>query len=109
MNRVTAVDVSFCQTNVDYNKVKADGIDTVIIRAGFGRETYQKDAQFEEHYKRAKAAGLKVGVYWFSYAYSVAEAKTNTHRLSVLRLLLSYNVLQTVRPFGKFHGQSRHE
>lgn len=75
MNRVTAVDVSFCQTNVDYNKVKADGIDTVIIRAGFGRETYQKDAQFEEHYRKAKAAGLKVGVYWFSYAYSVAEAK----------------------------------
>ena len=73
--KVTAVDVSFCQTNVDYNKVKADGIDTVIIRAGFGRETYQKDAQFEEHYKNAKAAGLKVGVYWFSYAYSVAEAK----------------------------------
>ena len=75
MNRVTAVDVSFCQTNVDYNKVKADGIDTVIIRAGFGRETYQKDAQFEEHYRKAKAAGLKVGVYWYSYAYSVAEAK----------------------------------
>lgn len=73
--KVTAIDVSYCQTNVDYNKVKADGIDTVIIRAGFGRETYQKDAQFEEHYKRAKAAGLKVGVYWFSYAYSVAEAK----------------------------------
>lgn len=75
MNKVTAVDVSFCQTDVDYNKVKTDGIDTVIIRAGFGRETYQKDAQFEEHYKRAKAAGLKVGVYWFSYAYSVAEAQ----------------------------------
>lgn len=73
--KVTAVDVSFCQTNVDYNKVKADGIDTVIIRAGFGRETYQKDAEFEKHYKNAKAAGLKVGVYWYSYAYSVAEAK----------------------------------
>ena len=73
--KVTAIDVSYCQTNVDYKKVKADGIDTVIIRAGFGRETYQKDAEFEEHYKRAKAAGLKVGVYWFSYAYSVAEAK----------------------------------
>lgn len=73
--KVTAIDVSFCQTGVDYNKVKADGIDTVIIRAGFGRETYQKDAQFEEHYRKAKAAGLKVGVYWFSYAYSVAEAK----------------------------------
>ena len=73
--KVTAVDVSFCQTNVDYNKVKADGIDTVIIRAGFGRETYQKDAEFEKHYKNAKAAGLKVGVYWFSYAYSVAEAQ----------------------------------
>lgn len=73
--KVTAIDVSYCQTNVDYNKVKNSGIDAVIIRAGFGKETYQKDSEFETHYKNAKKAGLAVGVYWYSYAYSVAEAK----------------------------------
>lgn len=73
--KVTAIDVSYCQTGVDYNKIKNSGIDAVIIRAGFGKETYQKDSEFETHYKNAKKAGLAVGVYWYSYAYSVAEAK----------------------------------
>lgn len=73
--KVTAIDVSYCQTGVDYNKVKNSGIDAVIIRAGFGKETYQKDSEFETHYRNAKKAGLAVGVYWYSYAYSVAEAK----------------------------------
>jgi len=73
--KVTAIDVSYCQTAVDYNKVKNSGIDAVIIRAGFGKETYQKDSEFETHYRNAKKAGLAVGVYWYSYAYSVAEAK----------------------------------
>lgn len=73
--KVTAIDVSYCQTGVDYNKVKNSGIDAVIIRAGFGKETYQKDSEFETHYRNAKKAGLAVGVYWYSYACSVAEAK----------------------------------
>lgn len=73
--KVTAIDVSYCQTGVDYNKVKNSGIDAVIIRAGFGKESYQKDSEFETHYKNAKKAGLAIGVYWYSYAYSVAEAK----------------------------------
>lgn len=73
--KVTAIDVSYCQTGVDYTKVKNSGIDAVIIRAGFGKEIYQKDSEFETHYRNAKKAGLAVGVYWYSYAYSVAEAK----------------------------------
>lgn len=77
---VKCIDVSTWQgTEVDFNRVKASGIDYVILRAGYGRETYQKDDTFEINYKKAKAAGMKVGAYWFSYAMSpeeaVAEAK----------------------------------
>lgn len=75
MATVNCIDVSYCQTGVDYSKVKAAGITAVIIRAGYGRETSQKDTQFETHYKNAKAAGLKIGAYWYSYADSVADAK----------------------------------
>lgn len=75
MSKVTCIDVSYCQTGIDYSKVKAAGITAVIIRAGYGRETSQKDTQFETHYKNAKAAGLKIGAYWYSYADSVADAK----------------------------------
>lgn len=66
------------QTNVDFKKVKADGIDYVILHAGYGDTlSYpnQKDPKFNEHYKNAKAAGLKVGAYWYSYAQSVEAAK----------------------------------
>lgn len=72
---VLAIDVSCWQKGIDFKKVKAAGIEAVIIRAGYGREASQKDTQFETHYKGARAAGLKVGAYWYSYAESVADAQ----------------------------------
>lgn len=69
------IDVSNWNKEVDFNKVKADGYSFVIIRAGYGNSASQKDRMFETHYKNAKAAGLKVGAYWYSYADSVADAK----------------------------------
>ena len=71
---IKAIDVSCWQIDVDYNKVKNSGINVVLIRAGFGREASQKDNQFETHYKNAKAAGLKIGVYWYSYAEGISDA-----------------------------------
>ncbi|HHX57516.1 MAG TPA: glycoside hydrolase, partial [Clostridiales bacterium] len=62
------IDISYAQNNVDFAKVKADGFDFVIIRAGYGKFASQKDAMFESHYAGAKAVGLKVGCYWYSYA-----------------------------------------
>ena len=69
------IDVSQWQGNIDFNKVKSSGIDFVIIRAGYGREISQKDPYFEQNYSRAKAAGLNVGAYWYSYAVSADDAK----------------------------------
>ena len=75
MTKVTCVDISEFQQNVDFNKMKNDGIKAVIIRAGYGREVSQKDSMFESHYKNAKNANLKIGVYWYSYADSVNDAE----------------------------------
>lgn len=70
------IDISAWQgANVDFNKLKADGIEFVILRAGFGTLASQKDSQFENNYKKAKAAGMPIGAYWYSYAYSVDDAK----------------------------------
>lgn len=74
MSKITCVDISEFQQNIDFNKMKNDGIKAVIIRAGYGREVSQKDSMFESHYKNAKSAGLKVGAYWYSYADSVNDA-----------------------------------
>lgn len=65
------IDVSTWQRGVDWNRVKAAGIRAVVIRAGFGTT---KDNMFEDHYAGARAAGLAIGAYWYSYAYSAEQA-----------------------------------
>ena len=75
MAKIKCIDVSEWQGNIDFTKVMTSGIDCVILRAGFGREASQVDLKFERNYKNAKAAGLKVGAYWYSYAEDLADAK----------------------------------
>jgi GH25 family lysozyme M1 (1,4-beta-N-acetylmuramidase) len=74
------IDVSKHNGDIDWAKVKADGIDGVIIRAGYGKMIKQKDPCFEKNYAGAMAAGLLVGAYWYSYATSAAagEAEAQT-------------------------------
>lgn len=68
------IDVSKHNGNIDWGTVKTSGVDFAIIRAGYGRLTTQKDIKFEANYKGAKAAGIPVGAYWYSYAQNTAEA-----------------------------------
>lgn len=71
------VDLSEHNGTVDFAKLKAAGIDFVIIRAGYGsanKYPEQYDAKFEEYYSKAKAAGLGVGAYWYSYAKNAEMA-----------------------------------
>ena len=69
------IDVSKHNGKIDWQKVKADGIQFAILRAGLGRLASQKDDKFEENYANAKAAGISVGAYWYSYATTVDVAK----------------------------------
>lgn len=69
---IKGIDVSHWQGDIDFNKVKASGIDFVIIRAGYG--VGHVDEFFKENYSKAKKAGLDVGSYWYSYASSDSEA-----------------------------------
>ncbi|HOC34819.1 MAG TPA: GH25 family lysozyme, partial [Ruminococcus flavefaciens] len=69
------IDVSVHNGNIDWGKVKADGIDFAILRAGYGRLVSQKDERFEQNYAGAKAVGLPIGAYWYSYAMTPEEAE----------------------------------
>lgn len=74
----TGIDVSVHQNEIDFKKVKADGISFVYIRAGYrGYSTGElhEDSMFQTNIKAAKKAGLKIGVYFFSQATTVDEAK----------------------------------
>lgn len=75
MANYKGIDVAKYQGNIDFNKVKAAGYTFVIIQAGYGKYSTQVDPYFEDNYRRAKAAGLNVGAYWFGYATTVADAK----------------------------------
>lgn len=69
------IDLSKWNGNVNFNCVRSAGIDGVIIRTGFGSESpKQIDRRFEEYYAGAKAAGLYVGAYHYSYAKTVQQA-----------------------------------
>ena len=84
-NTAIGVDVSRYQGNIDWKKLKAAGVDYVIIRAAFRGTAMSgnlvKDANVEKNYAGAKAAGLKVGFYFFSQANSVEEAEAEAEFL----------------------------
>ena len=71
------IDVSTWQGDIDWKKVKADGIEFAMIRSSFGKENIEKqtDNKFHKNYKNAKAAGVPVGAYHYSYATTVEDAK----------------------------------
>ena len=68
---VDGIDVSGFQGKIDWAKVKADGIDFAIIRAGgryYVSGGFYSDDRFVENLKGAKNNGIMVGVYFFSQA-----------------------------------------
>lgn len=72
---IKGIDVSVHNGNIDWNRVKSAGINFAILRAGYGKVASQKDAKFEQNYTGAKAAGIPVGAYWYSYAMNEDEAR----------------------------------
>lgn len=74
---VTAIDVSAYQGEIDWEAVKAAGVDIAIIRVGlrgYGKSgRLAEDERARENLEGASAAGLKVGVYFFSQALNTQE------------------------------------
>lgn len=71
------IDVSYAQGNIDWNKVKASGVDYVMIRVGYRGYTQgglYLDSDFVKNIEGATAAGLDCGVYFYSQAITVEEA-----------------------------------
>lgn len=75
VDKAKCIDISEWNGDINFSKVKSAGITCVIIRAGYGKDPNQEDNEFQKYYKQAKAAGLNVGAYWYSYATSVDAAK----------------------------------
>ena len=75
---IPGVDVSYYQGKIDWEQVKASGIEFAMIRLGYrgyGEEgKLMEDKMAYENLEGALDAGLQVGVYFFSQAITVEEA-----------------------------------
>ena len=74
----TGIDVSEFNGDIDWEKVKDDGIEFVFIRMGFrgyGEGDIYEDATFAANLAGAQEAGLDVGIYFFAQAVSEEEAE----------------------------------
>lgn len=92
-NTKIGLDLSEWQDYPDYDKLKAAGVEFVILRVGGtkGREgDYFLDKSFEHNIKEANRVGIPVGLYFFSYATSVQKAKENAKW--VLKQIKDYKV-----------------
>lgn len=73
------IDVSTWQGNVNWDKVKAAGVNFVMIRIGYGKGRYGSknctlDDRFRSYVKGASEAGIPIGIYFYSYATSEEQA-----------------------------------
>ncbi|MBK5253693.1 MAG: hypothetical protein JJE03_04465, partial [Peptostreptococcaceae bacterium] len=77
MSDIIGIDVSYWQGTINWTKVKASGIDFAIIRIGimgYVSGSLVKDSSFARNIAGAKAAGIKVGVYFYDAAITPEEA-----------------------------------
>ncbi|MBQ8979502.1 MAG: glycoside hydrolase, partial [Oscillospiraceae bacterium] len=78
------IDLSHHNGDIDWDKVKADGIDFAFLRVGYrGYESGELnlDKRFHEYAQGASEAGIDIGVYFFSQAVTEEEALEETELL----------------------------
>ena len=69
--KIFGIDVSLYQKGFDFERAAREGVKYAIVKAS---EAKFADPEFENNYRRAKAAGLKVGAYHYLKAATETEA-----------------------------------
>lgn len=90
---LVGVDVSSYQKDIDWQAVADAGVDFAMIRVGlrgYAHGNVVEDTRFRQNIEGALAAGLKVGVYFFSQAVHMGEAVEEAHFL--LRCIRDYDI-----------------
>lgn len=92
--KMIGVDVSKWQDKITWSKVAQSGIEFAIIRAGHSAANYLKnprtfapeiDLTFEKNYTEGRAAGIKMGCYYYTMA--LTEEQIEQEANAVLKLL----------------------
>ena len=74
---IKGIDVSEFQGNVDWTKVKNDGVKFVLLKLGniYDTDANYKDSKFDTNYKKCKELGIKVGAYIYNYCNTLDNLK----------------------------------
>ena len=99
------IDVSKWNGNIDWTAVSNSGVSYVIIRCGYrgsSQGSLIEDPKFAANIKGATAAGLKVGVYFFTQAVNEVEAVEEASMVleQIRGYKISYPVFLDVEPSG---------
>ena len=85
------IDVSYHNGMIDWEKVKAAGVEGAILRCGYGMDqTDQDDKQFKRNADECTRLGIPFGVYLYSYANNARKAESEAQH--VLRLIAGYKL-----------------
>ena len=94
---VMGIDISKHNGNIDWNAVKNSGVQYVILRCGYrgsASGVLVEDQKFKSNIQGATAAGLKVGIYFFSQAVNEVEAVEEASM--TLSLIKNYRITYPV-------------
>ncbi len=81
---IKGIDVSEWQGFIDWQKVKASGVQFAMIRTSYGKQSLDK--KYKDNISMAQAAGIDVGAYHYCYATSVEDAKAEArHFINTIR------------------------
>lgn len=78
MSHIIGIDVSEHNGAIDWAKVKSSGVSFAIIRCGYGKKsksTCTVDRYWTQNINGAHAAGIPIGVYFFTYAVTKEDAE----------------------------------
>lgn len=103
------IDVSKWQGEIDFDKLKSAKVEFMMIRVGTQKD-FEKDSRIDEYFKRnieeAKRVGIPVGVYYFTYASSIKEAKEQAQWLKkqIAKYEIEYPVVFDWESFKYFNN-----
>lgn len=104
---IFGVDVSAWQEKVDWQVLKAGGVDFALVKASQGSQ--QKDARFKQHLDGAQAAGLLSGVYHWCDPTCRVENQINNFMSAVAGLSFDFCALDVEQYWCSWQEWSQHQ
>lgn len=93
MENIKVIDISYAQQEVEFDKLKDDGVGAVIIRTGYLGKT---DIMFRSHMENAIKAGMDIGVYTYMVSENTEQAEKEAYetvkRIEEYRGYINYPV-----------------